>query len=85
MRYAVLIAALMLAGCNNAGEWENEQAELANELNGTAPAAESNGLETDYLNTAEPAANDVNATAPADNDVNTVAPAANETTPPPAS
>ena len=82
MRLAIIIPALLLAACNNAGEWENEQAELANEANGIVPAAESNGLETDYLNTAEPAANDVNAAAPAENAVNAVS--ANETTPPPA-
>lgn len=85
MRHVILIAPLMLAACNYAGDWENEQAQLANEANGVAPASgPSNGLETDYLNTAEPAANDASATAPADNEVNAAAPVANETTPPPA-
>ena len=58
MRSAMIIPALLLAACNNAGEWRNEQAELANELNPPAPAApETLSEETDYLNAASPAAN----------------------------
>jgi hypothetical protein len=74
MRFAILIPALLLAACDSGPEWENEQATLANELNATAPAADQNASETDYINTASPAANDVNAAAPA----------ANEAEPPPA-
>jgi hypothetical protein len=83
MRRSIVIFALLLAGCNDAGQWENEQNELANELNGTAPVADDTNLssETDYLNTT---GNDANATSPTQNDLNAVAPAAeNGTTPPP--
>ena len=84
MRSAMIIPALLLAACNNAGEWRNEQAELANELNPPAPAApETLSEETDYLNAASPAANDANATAPAANDANATTPAANEAEPAP--
>ena len=83
MRSAMIIPALLLAACNNAGEWRNEQAELANELNPPAPAAPPETLseETDYLNAASPAGNDANATAPVGNDLNAVE---NEAVPPPA-
>jgi hypothetical protein len=74
MRAAILIATLMLAACGAAPDWENEQAELANELNATSPAADQSNVlaNTDYLN----------ATSPAANDVNVAMPAANETAPP---
>lgn len=76
MRRAILVAAvLLLAACNNRGNWENQQAELANDLN--AGAQESN-----EVNATAPAANEVNATAGdvAANDVNAAAPL-NEATP----
>lgn len=80
MRIALIIPALLLAGCDNAKEWENEQAELANELNATSPADTEDG--TDYLNATSPA-NDLNATEPAANDVNAASTAENEAAPPP--
>ena len=80
-RHLVLVAPLLLAACNSAAEWENQQAQLANEANGvTAAPEETNVLaDTDYINTASPAENDVNAASTADNDVNEVSPAENET------
>jgi len=56
MRRLVLVATvLLLAGCNDRGQWENQQAELANEASppAAAPANE--------VTSAVPAANDVNA------------------------
>jgi len=56
MRRLVLVATvLLLAGCNDRGQWENQQAELANEASppAAAPANE--------VTSAAPAANDVNA------------------------
>ena len=74
MRRAILISALLLAGCGSGPAWENEQSELANDLNATAPAmANSNASETDYLNETTPAVNDANAMSPVEN----------EATPPP--
>jgi hypothetical protein len=69
MRYAMLIPALLLAACNNAPNWENEQSELANDLNATAPTGdESNAASgTDYVNEAAPAANEANAVSPVEN------------------
>ena len=74
MRRAIILPALLLAACNNAGEWENEQANLANELNATEPAAEVSAgdtnviaTDTDYINETAPAANDVNVTQPVEN------------------
>lgn len=63
MRRLVLVATvLLLAGCNDRGQWENQQAELANEASppAAAPANE--------VTAAAPAANDVNAAE--GNDVN---------------
>ena len=58
MRRLVLVATvLLLAGCNDRGQWENQQAELANEASPPAAAP----------------ANEVTAAAPAANDVNAVA------------
>jgi hypothetical protein len=76
MRRAILVAAILLLGaCNNRGNWENEQAELANELNASTS-------ETNAVNATAPAANEINATTgnAAENDVNAAAPA-NEATP----
>ena len=70
MRRAIIISALLLAGCDSGPQWENEQHELTNELNATAPAAnESNNIlaDTDYLNETSPASNAVNAADPASN------------------
>jgi hypothetical protein len=65
MRRAILVATiLLLAACNNRGNWANQQAELANELNVTTT--------TDEADVAAPAANDVNAGEAAANDVNAV-------------
>jgi hypothetical protein len=72
---------LLLAGCNDRGQWENQQAELANEA--SPPAAQANDVTA-----AAPAGNDVNAAAGNDvnaattdmNDVNSAAPA-NEAAP----
>lgn len=69
-RQLVLIAPLLLAACDSGPQWRNQQAELANEANGIAPAAEeSNNLlaDTDYINEAAPAGTDVNEIAPDDN------------------
>ena len=69
-RLLVLIAPLLLAACDSGPKWRNQQAELANEANGIAPAAEesSNMLaDTDYINETAPAGNDVNAVAPDEN------------------
>lgn len=66
-RQLVLIAPLLLAACDRAPEWRNQQAELANKANGIAPAAEeSNTLlaDTDYINETAPAGNEVNEMAP---------------------
>ena len=78
MRSAIVISALLLAACDAGPEWVNGQAELANELEPPAPAAEDpNALsDTDYVNETSTAENDVNAVddeAPADG---------NEATPP---
>ncbi|HEU5482066.1 MAG TPA: hypothetical protein VFU80_03080 [Sphingomicrobium sp.] len=81
MRFAILAAGLLLAACDNAKDWENEQAELANELNATEPAPDPNSMsDTDYINEAA-AANDMNAAAPAANDVNVVSENAPAATP----
>jgi hypothetical protein len=65
MRRAILVVTvLVLAACNNRGNWENQQAQLANELN-VATA-------TDETDVAAPAENDVNATATDANDMNSV-------------
>jgi hypothetical protein len=85
-RQLVLIAPLLLAACDSGPEWRNQQARLANEANGIAPAAEesSNVLaDTDYINETAPAGNDVNETAPAGNDVNETAPDGNQAEAPP--
>ena len=63
MRCAIIISALLLAGCDSGPQWENEQHELENELNATGPVVEeSNNIlaDTDYLN-------DVNAAEPVGN------------------
>jgi hypothetical protein len=82
MRRLILVSTLLLlAACNDRGQWENEQAELANEA--SPPAAQANDVTA-----AAPAANDVNAVAGNDvnaattdmNDVNSAAPA-NEAAP----
>lgn len=79
MRRLMLAATLLLlAGCNSRTNWENEQAQLRNELN--ASSTEANDA------AAAPAANDVNAVAGNDvnaattdmNDVNSAAPANEE-------
>ncbi|MGI8704902.1 MAG: hypothetical protein ACR2JJ_03745 [Sphingomicrobium sp.] len=80
MRSAIVILALLLAACDAGPNWVNGQAELANELNPPAPAAdESNALsDTDYVNETSAATNDINAVdaeSPTDG---------NEATPPPA-
>jgi hypothetical protein len=82
MRFAMIIQALLLAACNNAGEWRNEQAELANELNPPPPPANDTlAAETDYLNAASSEGNEVTTNAADGNDTNAVA---NEAAPPPA-
>lgn len=65
MRSAILIATLLLMGCNRSDEWEKQEATLANELNAEAPASSE-------ANAAGPAANQVAGT-PAANDVNAAA------------
>ena len=65
MRSAILIATLLLMGCNRSDEWEKQEATLANELNAEAPGSSE-------ANAAGPAANQVAGT-PAANDVNAAA------------
>ena len=59
MRLALITAALLVAGCNDAGQYENEQVLLENEENGIVPEEPSPNImqDTDYLNGAEPAEN----------------------------
>jgi len=85
MRFAILVPVLMLAACDSAKKWENQQAELANEANGVMPAEEpaNVGADTDYVNATSPAANDVNAVAPDSSEVNESSPVENEPAPPP--
>jgi hypothetical protein len=75
MRRALLVATmLLLAACNNRGVYENEQAELANELNpsssqpndenATASAAEEVNVTAGNATAGNAAANDVNSAAP---------------------
>jgi hypothetical protein len=83
MRSAIVMTALLLAACDAGPEWVNGQAELANELEPPAPAAdESNALsDTDYVNETSTAANDVNAVdaeSPADGNEAAAPPAAPE-------
>jgi hypothetical protein len=80
MRLVLIIPALLLAGCNNAGNWKNQQAELADDLNGPATADNSaGGSDTDYVNATAPDANEMDAA-----DMNAADNAANADAPPPA-
>lgn len=64
MRFALVIPLLLLGACNSAEKWENQQSELANEID--PPPPEESEPPTDYLNGAEP---DANAVEAADNSI----------------